>query len=169
MKQNMKQTMKPFVILATIMTICGAMILTSCSEGDDALVVTDDKPWTISADDMDPSVRPGDDFFMYCNGGYWQSTSVREDTAMIVSFLRTDVLNDLKKKLADLALPSLEVLKSDEEAAWDLLMDDPKDGKFWQAKFDFQVNDMSIDEATANAGITVDEYMHFFHPDRKID
>ena len=43
-------------------------------------------------------------------------------------------------------------------------MDDPKDGKFWQAKFDFQVNEMSIDEATANAGITVDEYMHFFHP-----
>lgn len=57
----------------------------------------------------------------------------------------------------------------DEEAAWDLLIDDPKDGKFWQAKFDFQVNEMSIDEATANAGITVDEYMHFFHPDRKID
>ena len=56
------------------------MILTSCSEGDNALVVTDDKPWTISADDMDPNVRPGDDFFMYCNGGYWQSTYVREDT-----------------------------------------------------------------------------------------
>ena len=60
-------------------------------------------------------------------------------------------------------------INGDEEAAWDLLMDDPKDGKFWQAKFDFQVNEMSIDEATANAGITVDEYMHFFHPDRKID
>lgn len=57
----------------------------------------------------------------------------------------------------------------DEDAAWDLLMDDPRDGKFWQAKFDFQVNEMSIDEATANAGITIDEYMHFFHPDRKID
>ena len=54
----------------------------------------------------------------------------------------------------------------DEDAAWDRLMDDPKDGKFWQAKFDFQVNEMSIDEATANAGITVDEYMRFFHPDR---
>ena len=62
---NMKQNMKPFVILATIMTICGAMILTSCSEGDNALVVTDDKPWTISADDMDPSVRPGDDFLRW--------------------------------------------------------------------------------------------------------
>lgn len=55
----------------------------------------------------------------------------------------------------------------DEDAAWDLLMDDPRDGKFWQAKFDFLVNELSIDEATANANITVDEYMHFFHPDRK--
>ena len=63
----------------------------------------------------------------------------------------------------------IHTYNGDEDAAWDLLMDDPKDGKFWQAKFDFQVNEMSIDEATANAGITVDEYMHFFHPDRKID
>lgn len=55
----------------------------------------------------------------------------------------------------------------DEDAAWDLLMDDPKDGKFWQAKFDFQFNEMSIDEATATAGITVGEYMQFFHPDRE--
>ena len=63
----------------------------------------------------------------------------------------------------------IHTYNGDEDAAWDLLMDNTKDGKFWQAKFDFQVNEMSIDEATANAGITVDEYMHFFHPDRKID
>ena len=109
---NKKQAMKPFVILATIMTIYGAMILTSCSEGDNALVVTDDKPWTISADDMDPSVRPGDDFFMYCNGGYWQSTHVREDMPTIESFVRTVVTTEIKNKMADLTLPSLEVLKA---------------------------------------------------------
>ena len=28
MKQNMKQTLKPFVILAAIMTFCGSMMLT---------------------------------------------------------------------------------------------------------------------------------------------
>ena len=60
-------------------------------------------------------------------------------------------------------------INGDEGADWDLLMDLPGESKYWQAKFDFQVNEMSIDEATANAGITVDEYMHFFHPDRKID
>ena len=95
MKQNMKQTMKQCVILATIMTICGSMILTSCGEADNALVVTDDKPWTVSADDMDPNVRPGDDFFMYCNGGYWQSTHVREDMPEIESFVRTVVTTEI--------------------------------------------------------------------------
>ena len=54
----------------------------------------------------------------------------------------------------------------DEGAAWDLLMDDPKDGKYWRAKFAFQVQKKPIEEATAQAGITVDEYMRHFHPDR---
>ena len=52
-------------LMLAVIIICESMILTSCSEGDNALVVTDDKPWTISADDMDPNVRLGDDFFMY--------------------------------------------------------------------------------------------------------
>ena len=55
----------------------------------------------------------------------------------------------------------------DEGAAWDLLMDDPEEGKFWQAKFAFQVEKKPIEDATAQAGITVDEYMKFFHPNRK--
>ena len=109
--QTMKQVMKQWVILAAVMTLCSTMVLTSCSD-DDPVVVTDNKPWTISADDMDPNVRPGDDFFMYCNGGYWQSTSVREDTVMIVSFARTVVGTEIKKKVADLTFPSLEVLKA---------------------------------------------------------
>lgn len=54
----------------------------------------------------------------------------------------------------------------DESVAWDLLMDDPKEGKFWRAKFDFWKLKKPIEEATSNAGITVEEYMHFFHPER---
>ncbi len=87
------------------------MVLTSCSD-DDYVLVSDNKSWTISADDMDPNVRPGDDFFMHCNGGYWQSTHVREDTPMIESFVRTVVMTEIKNKVADLTLPSLEVLKA---------------------------------------------------------
>ena len=57
-------------------------------------------------------------------------------------------------------------INGDEGAAWDLLLDDPEEGKFWQAKFAFQIEERPIEEATAQAGITIDEYMHFFHPGR---
>lgn len=57
-------------------------------------------------------------------------------------------------------------INGDEDAAWDLLMDLPREGKYWQAKFAFQIEKKPIEEATAEAGITIDEYMHFFHPDR---
>ena len=54
----------------------------------------------------------------------------------------------------------------DEDAAWDLLMDDPNEGKYWRAKYAFQIQKETIEDTTAGAGITVDEYMRFFHPDR---
>ena len=57
-------------------------------------------------------------------------------------------------------------INGDEDAAWDLLLDDPEEGKFWQAKFAFQIEERPIEEATAQAEITIDEYMHFFHPGR---
>ncbi len=54
----------------------------------------------------------------------------------------------------------------DEDAAWDLIMDDPEEGKYWRAKFAFMIQKKSIADATALAGITVDAYMQHFHPDR---
>ena len=110
-KQTITQTMKHWKILAAVMTVFGVMILTSCHD-DDIFVVSDEKPWTISADDMDPNVRPGDDFYMHCNGGFWQSTHLREDTPKIEAFVRTVVMTEIKNKIADLTLPSLEVLKA---------------------------------------------------------
>lgn len=111
MKYTMQQTKKRWMLLAVIMSVFGAIVLTSCSV-DNPVLKTDNKPWTVSTADMDPTVKPGDDFFMYCNGGYWQSTSVQEDSAMIVSFVRTNVVTDIQKKLDALTLPSLEVLKA---------------------------------------------------------
>lgn len=57
-------------------------------------------------------------------------------------------------------------VNGDKGAAWDFLLDDPVEGKYWQAKFAFQVEKRPIEEATTQAGITIEEYMHFFHPDR---
>lgn len=76
-----------------------------------------------------------------------------------------DHLKQVAKHMA--AQDIIHRINGDEDAAWDLLIDDPEEGKFWQAKFAFQIKEQSIEEATAQAGITIDEYMHFFHPDRK--
>lgn len=78
---------------------------------------------------------------------------------------RGDHLKQVAKHTA--AKQIIHRYNGDEDAAWDLLMDDPNEGKYWQAKYDFQIREKNIKEATANAGITVDEYMQFFHPDRK--
>ena len=53
----------------------------------------------------------------------------------------------------------------EEDAAWDSLMDDPDEAPFWRAKFDFWKHHMPIEEATAAHGVTIDQYMQFFHPD----
>ena len=58
-------------------------------------------------------------------------------------------------------------INGDESAAWDFMLEDPNEGKYWQAKFAFQVKRKTIEEATTEVGITIDEYMQFFHPDRK--
>lgn len=83
--------------------------------------------------------------------------------------LRRDRKGDHLRLLAqhNAARRMLHPINGDEDAAWDLLFDDdPDEAKFWQAKFDFQVKEMSIEQATADAGITVEQYMRFFHPDR---
>ena len=77
---------------------------------------------------------------------------------------RGDHLKQVAKHTA--ARRIIHPINGDEGASWDLLLDDPEEGKFWQAKFAFQIKEQSIEEATAQAGITIDEYMHFFHPGR---
>lgn len=67
-KHLMKMNLKYFVLLGSLV-----LGLTSCSDdNDDSLPVVDNKEWKADAN-KDTSVRPGDDFFMYCNGGYWKT------------------------------------------------------------------------------------------------
>ena len=77
---------------------------------------------------------------------------------------RGDHLKQVAKHAA--ASKIIHPCNGDEDAAWDFLLEDPEEGKYWQAKFAFQIEEKTIEEATANAGITIDEYMRFFHPDR---
>lgn len=83
------------------------VVLTACTDIHDnpaPVVVVDDKEWNADAN-KDTSVRPGDDFFMYCNGGWWNSTVVDETTP----FKKLHIGNledEMKKREVDLTLPS---------------------------------------------------------------
>ena len=71
-------------MLAAILT-CG-LLTTSCV--DDNTVPDNPSPtpeqasakdpgkWWIDENNMDKSVKPGDNFFMYCNGSWWKNTAV---------------------------------------------------------------------------------------------
>lgn len=80
---------------------------------------------------------------------------------------RGDHLKQVAKHSA--ARQIIHPYNGEEGAAWDLLLDDPDEGKYWQAKFAFQIEKKPIEMATTEAGITIDDYMRFFHPNRKID
>ena len=83
------------------------VVLTACTDIHDnpaPIVVVDDKEWKADAN-KDTSVRPGDDFFMYCNGGWWNSTVVDETTP----FKKLHIGNledEMKKREVALTLPS---------------------------------------------------------------
>ena len=80
---------------------------------------------------------------------------------------RGDHLKQVAKHTA--AREIIQKVNGDAGAAWDLLIDLPGEGKYWQAKFAFQIEKKPIEEATAEAGITIEEYMQFFHPERSQD
>ena len=77
--------MKKFYwMIAAILTISGTMALTSCSDKDDDSNNGSEgggggeeqvEAW-IYDQHMDKSILPGDNFYMYCNGGYWNRTQV---------------------------------------------------------------------------------------------
>ena len=89
-----------------------ALSVASCSDDDDnSSSVVDNKEWKTDAY-KDASVRPGDDFFMYCNGGYWNSTVVDETTPF--KKLHIGNLEDAMKKREDaLTLPSKTKVMAD--------------------------------------------------------
>jgi len=96
--------------------LCCAMtmpVLTSCTIEDNPAPRVDYGEWNLLETDMNTSVRPGDDFFMYCNGGYWNSTELDENTygMKIPLFQGSDDI--IKKRIAELPFPTYDKLLAD--------------------------------------------------------
>ena len=89
----------------SLLILLAMVVLSACTDSsDNPSPIADDKDWKVDAN-KDTSVRPGDDFFMYCNGGWWNSTVVDETTPF--KMLHIGQLDDeMNKRMAALTLPS---------------------------------------------------------------
>ena len=104
-----KYLMKLAAVLCCAMTMA---VLTACTDNDDNPANPAEEPsavdngkWKVTDSHMDKSVRPGDDFFMYCNGGCWNNTTVDEANPMKRHFLG-ELIDEMEKREAALTLPS---------------------------------------------------------------
>jgi hypothetical protein len=74
----------------------------------------DNGTWHVKAEYMDTTVQPGDDFFMYCNGGYWKTTEVGGDN-MIQMLHLSRIGKELNEKVSALTLPSKKKVTADQQ------------------------------------------------------
>jgi predicted metalloendopeptidase len=102
--------MKLAAVLGCTMTMA---VLTACTDMEDNPASPTEKPsatdngkWKVTASHMDTSVRPGNDFYMYCNGGYWKNTTV-DDAEPFKKLFLGELADEMSKREEALTLPSM--------------------------------------------------------------
>ena len=103
---------KIFFLMASAIVALG---LSAChtDNPDEPKSAEDNGAWPVPADAGDESYKPGDDFFMYCNGGFWKSALVDESKLDLNCWFKVEVPQLMDQRIAALTIPSLEKLKSD--------------------------------------------------------
>lgn len=107
----MKKKLSLYLIVAAIV----ASGLSACHTDAPAEPKTavDNGVWPVPDDAGDTSYKPGDDFYMFCNGGFWQSAQVDESKVDINCWMKVEVPKLMEQRVAALYFPSLEKLRSD--------------------------------------------------------
>ena len=102
-------------IFAAGLVFCAAMVIaTSCSDDNSSpKQVTDNGEWLVNDDMMDQNTRPGDDFYMYCNGGFWKNTTIDETKSDVDFFLKTGLPQKVDELVKALHMPSQEKMLTD--------------------------------------------------------
>ena len=93
-----------------------ALGIASCSENIDNPVpptsAVDEGEWNVDVAHMDRTVSPGDNFFLYCNGGWWDSTTLEGNT--MIKMPTFDQIGEwIGKAVASLDIPAFNKLKAD--------------------------------------------------------
>lgn len=108
---------------------CYAMattVFTACTSDDDASPASlappveptsavDNGVWLVTPEMMDLSYRPGDDFFMYCTGGFWKTTNVDESKRDFNRGMMKEAGDIMNQRVAALDIPAKTKLKADLE------------------------------------------------------
>ena len=100
-------------MLATILA-CGLLMASCIDEQIDNPSTTEpEKPsakdpgkWWIDENNMDKSVNPGDNFFMYCNGSWWKNTTIPQGKIYVDQF--TNVKPTFQDRIGSLDNPNLQ-------------------------------------------------------------
>ena len=100
--------------------LCCSLITTSCADEqlDNPSTPEPGKPsaavdpgrWWIDENNMDKSVKPGDNFYMYCNGSWWKNTTIPADAKSKVGF-EPDLSAAFNKQMEALTDANYEVFK----------------------------------------------------------
>lgn len=88
---------------------CVLPLLTSCSDDDVQPSAVDEKLWDLDKN-MDESYRPGDNFYMYCNGAYWNAIDC---DGWIIDFFVDEVGDMMQQRIDQVDDPRLNKIKAD--------------------------------------------------------
>ncbi len=108
-------------MLAAILTVSGVFV--SCTDAidnpvtpgpspDDEPSAVDEGTWHMDDKHMDKTVGAGNDFFLYCNGGYWNNT-VLDATTMLKQLLSDQASFQMEEAEALLTLPVRDKMMED--------------------------------------------------------
>ena len=103
---------KIFFLMASAIVALG---LSAChtDNPDEPKSAEDNGAWPVPADAGDESYKPGDDFFMYCNGGFWKEATVDESKAENNCMAMVEIPRLMNQRIEALSFPSLEKMKKD--------------------------------------------------------
>lgn len=110
--------MKRLNNLLVLMTLLCSLFLTACTDDsiDNPSVTPEEKPEVkpIENDMMDASMKPGEDFFRYCNGKWIDALTVdletEESEKQYYGFFPNEIQKIFDKNLSELEYPSLAVI-----------------------------------------------------------
>ena len=110
----MKRLLKIYGLLTLLI-----LAFTSCEDDDFSFVIPEEQevpsakdnlPWPLTQYMDAENYRPGDDFYLYCNGKYWQNASM--GNKRVVGFFDTEIPEALKQLRASVSNPVYDQLEA---------------------------------------------------------